>query len=84
MSSPTDSATPTANEVHELNKQLSTMRHDVNNHLSLILAAVELIRRKPDALERMAGTLTEQPTKITEAMVKFSTSFERTFGIKRD
>jgi hypothetical protein len=72
-----------SNQVAELNKQLSTMRHDINNHLSLMMAAVELIRRKPEAAERMAATLTEQPGKITESMKKFSAEFEKAFGITR-
>ncbi|HEX5220230.1 MAG TPA: hypothetical protein VFZ59_11735 [Verrucomicrobiae bacterium] len=83
MSSPFEPATLTVAEIEELNKQLSTMRHDINNHLSLIMAAVELVRRKPEALERMSNTLIEQPARITEAMMKFSTTFERTLGIKR-
>jgi hypothetical protein len=52
------------------------MRHDINNHLSLIMAAVELVRRKPEALERMASTLVEQPARVSEAMANFS-AFER-------
>jgi uncharacterized protein YbaP (TraB family) len=83
MSLPSEPATLTVAEIEELNKQLSTMRHDINNHLSLIMAAVELVRRKPEALERMTGTLIEQPARITEAMMKFSATFERTLGIKR-
>ena len=84
MPLPTEPATLTAGEIDELNKQLSTMRHDINNHLSLIMAAVELVRRKPEALERMAGTLVEQPAKISDVMQKFSTSFERALGIRRN
>jgi len=84
MPLPTESATLTAAEVDELSKQLSTMRHDINNHLSLIMAAVELVRRKPEALERMASTLVEQPARVSEAMANFSASFERTLGIKRN
>jgi len=83
MALPTEPATLTADEIAELNKQLSVMRHDINNHLSLIMAAVELIRRKPEALERMSNTLLDQPPRITEAMTKFSAIFERAFGIKR-
>ena len=72
-----------AGEIEELNKQLATMRHDVNNHLSLMMAAVELVRRKPEAAERVAHTLTEQPAKIIEAIKSFSADFETTLGIKR-
>lgn len=73
----------TESQVTELNKQLATMRHDINNHLSLMMAAVELVRRKPEAAERMAATLTNQPLKITESMKKFSLHFEGTLGIGR-
>ena len=60
------------------------MRHDINNNLSLVMGAVELIRAKPHMTERMTGTLIEQPPKITNAMLKFSEEFEKSFGIKRD
>lgn len=73
----------TSQQVEELNKKLSTMRHDVNNYLSLMMAAVELVRRKPEAAERMAGTLTDQPHKISEAMKKFTLEFETTLGVRR-
>lgn len=72
-----------AEQADALNKQLSNMRHDINNHLSLMMAAVELVRRKPEAAERMANTLTEQPARVGESMKKFSAEFEAAFGIKR-
>ncbi|HVV71801.1 MAG TPA: hypothetical protein VHI52_09935, partial [Verrucomicrobiae bacterium] len=59
-------------QLEELNRKLSDMRHDINNHLSLIVAAVELIRHKPQMTERMVATLSEQPARITEAVRKFS------------
>lgn len=83
MTLPSQPVTLSIPEIDELNRRLSTMRHDINNHLSLMMAALELVRRKPEAVERMAGTLSEQPGKITEAMTKFSLDFEKSFGIKR-
>lgn len=73
----------TPSQVAELHQELSTMRHDINNHLSLMMAAIELVRRKPEAAERMAGTLTDQPAKIAEAMKKFSAQFEQKLGSRR-
>ena len=70
-------------QIEELNRKLSNLRHDVNNHLSLVMAANELIRYKPEMTERMTVTLTEQPPKIIEAINKFSAAFEQTFGITR-
>jgi hypothetical protein len=70
-------------QVDDLNKQLAEMRHDINNTLSLIVAAVELMRVKPQMSERMLATLMEQPAKITASMGEFTTSFERVVGITR-
>jgi hypothetical protein len=73
----------TVEQLAELNGKLSSMRHDINNQLSLIIAAVELIRHKPQMAERMMATLVEQPPRIADALVKFSAEFERALGITR-
>ncbi len=83
MPLPSQPVTLTAQQVVDLNSKLSAMRHDINNHLSLIIAAVELTRYKPQTAERMLGTLLEQPSKIAASLVKFSAEFERAFGITR-
>ena len=84
MSSPIEPVNLSAEQVTELKQQLSTMRHDINNHLSLMMAASELIRRKPDTAERMWNTISEQPPKITESMAVFSKKLETALGLKRD
>ena len=61
--------------------RLADMRHNVNNHLSLIAAAAEIAMRKPDMLERMMNTLTEQPHKITQEIRKFSDELESLLGL---
>jgi hypothetical protein len=74
----------TPEQLAELNKKLSHMRHEINNQLSLVVAALELIRFKPDTQEKMLNTISEQPTKIIAEMQKFSLEFEKAFGIKRE
>src|SRR5215467_11885884 len=83
MALPSQPVTLTPDELTELHRKLSSMRHDINNNLSLIMAAVELIRQRPQLTERMMATLLEQPPKITEAIGKFSAEFDRAFGIGR-
>ena len=83
MGLPTGPVTLTAAQIEDLNRKLATLRHDVNNHLSLIVAAVELIKFNPDVLTRMIGTLGEQPAKISEEMSKFSAEFDKTLGLTR-
>lgn len=83
MTLPSQPVTLTVEQLAELNRQLSTMRHDINNHLSLILAAAELLRIKPELSERMQTMLHEQPNRIGDAMSKFTAQFEQTMGITR-
>jgi len=83
MTLPSQPVTLTVEQLTELNRKLATMRHDINNQLSLIIAAAELIRHKPDTAERMMPTLVEQPPKIADALGRFSAEFERVFGITR-
>jgi hypothetical protein len=71
-------------QIETLNQKLSDMRHDVNNFLSLVVAAAELIRHKPEMTERMTNTVAEQPPKIIKAITQFSKEFEETFGITRN
>jgi hypothetical protein len=59
------------------------MRHEINNQLSLIVAALELLRLKPELRDKMLETLGQQPPKITNEMARFSAEFERAYGITR-
>jgi hypothetical protein len=83
MGIPSKPVTLTVEQLDQLNRELGNLRHDVNNTLSLIMAAVDLIRYKPHMTERMMTTLVEQPPKILSALAKFSSEFERTFSITR-
>ncbi len=71
-------------EVGEINKRLATLRHNVNNHLSLVIAATEVIRRKPDLAPRILETLSEQPQRIVEEIKIFSEEIERMLQITRE
>ncbi len=84
MGKPANPVTLTPDEIEALNKQLAFMRHEINNHLSLIVAASELLKFKPEMRERMAVTLGEQPPKIIRELAQFSADFERALGIPKD
>ena len=72
-----------AEQIEELNQKLSHMRHEINNQLSLVVAAIELISLKPELRQKMIDTVTQQPPKITAEIVKFSKEFEQALGIMR-
>lgn len=80
---PTEPVQLRPEQISDLNDKLATMRHDINNHLSLVIAAVELIKHKPEMLQRMMSTLVEQPGRISQSVMKFSAEFEGMFGIRR-
>ncbi len=83
MGLPSQPVTLSAEQIGELNAKLSAMRHDINGNLSLIVAAMELRRLKPELADQMLSKLGEQPARITEHLKKFSVEFERILGITR-
>jgi cob(I)alamin adenosyltransferase len=83
MTLPTEPVTLSPEQISELNQKLTTLRHDVSNNLSLMMAAVEMIRRRPESAERMWNTLNEQPKKITETVLQFSNALEAALHITR-
>jgi len=83
MPLPSQPVTLTVAQIRELNRRISDMRHDVNNDLALMIASVELIRRKPESAERMWKGLTEKPLKVANAVTEFSHELEKMLGITR-
>lgn len=83
MGLPTDPVTLTAEQLKELNQKLGHMRHEINNQLALIVAALELLRLKPDLRDKLIDTLSQQPQRITKEVATFSAEFERFYGITR-
>jgi hypothetical protein len=84
MAEPNMSHTLTPEQLVALNQKLAHMRHEINNQLSLVVAAVELLRFKPDLRDKMLSTLEQQPAKIAAEVAKFSAEFEQAFGLGKD
>lgn len=83
MPLPNQPVTLSVEQIGELNKKLSTLRHDLNNSLALVIASAEIIRRKPESAERLWNGLTEKPHKIAEAVTQFARELELALGITR-
>ena len=83
MPLPSQPVTLSVEQIKELNAKLGMLRHDVNNHLSLIMAAVELIRRRPENPERMWTTLVDQPHKLAEAVAEHVRELEAALQITK-
>lgn len=84
MGLPENTVALSPDQIAELNKKLSAMRHNVNNHLALIVAATELLKRKPELAERMLGNIMQQPERIISEVRAFSEDFESALGIRRE
>ncbi len=83
MPLPNQPVTLNVEQIGELNRKLSNLRHDLNNNLALVTAAVEIIRRKPESTERMLNGLAEKPHKVAETIAQFSRELEAALGITR-
>ena len=84
MGLPGQPLTLSPGEIEALSQSLSTTRHNVNNQLALIVAATELIRRKPEMAGRLLENMAQQPDKIIEELRSFSDTFEKMLHITRD
>jgi len=80
---PKTAKTLTREQVVELDRQLAKLRHAINNHLSLITAATEIMKLKPETAERMLGNISKQPPKIMEDLRNFTVVFDAAFDISR-
>ena len=84
MGVPITPATLTAAQLSELNSKLAHMRHEINNQLAMVVAALELMRYRPEMRDKMLTTIGQQPPLILAEVAKFSAEFEQVFGITRD
>jgi hypothetical protein len=83
MAKPTKPVALSMEQIGELNQKLSTLRHDLNNSLSLIAATVSLIRHRPTVTEQMWNSLAEQPRKIGDSFSQFARDLEAMLHITR-
>jgi deoxyribose-phosphate aldolase len=73
----------TAEQLMDLDVRLSIMRHDIRGHLGVIVAAVEMMRLRPDYMQTAFTVLNERSPKIIGEMDKFSEAFEHKLGLRR-
>lgn len=83
MRNVTEPVTLTPEAVRSLLKDLSQARHDVNNSLALISAAVELIKMQPESLSKLLPTLSEQPDRIAKSLSSLSVRLEQSVAPQR-
>jgi len=80
---PENPITLSVQQIDELNRNLTRMRHDIKGHLTVVGLAAELISTKPEAAKEHIRTLLEQPPKFELALQTFTAAFEQALGITR-
>jgi hypothetical protein len=83
MSAQSHSISLSPEQVKALAVKLADLRHNVNNQLSLIVAATELMRRRPEAAARFVDSLADQPGKIAREIKAFSDDLERVLQVRQ-
>jgi hypothetical protein len=84
MGLPDKAVTLAPDQIADFNRRLGMLRHNINNHLALVVAAAELIRRKPEMADRLVENILQQPERITVEMRAFSDEIEAMLGITRE
>ena len=83
MALPSQSVILSPEQIGVLNQRVATLRHDINNQVGLIIAAIEIMQVKPELFEKMTESMMQQPPRIADTLQQFSIDFEKTFGITR-
>ena len=83
MLAPDHPITLSPEQIADLSARMSDLRHNINNSLSLIMAATELIRCRPDQAARFLNSLVDPPQQITQELTRFSNLLETLLEIPR-
>ncbi len=81
MTQPTHSVTLLPEEVLSLTRNFSTLRHDVNNQLALLLASLEVIQRKPETAVRLTDSFGSAADRIMAELRAFSDQLEKALQV---
>ena len=72
----------TPSQVAGLNARLAELRHGINNRLTKIVAAAEILQRKPDMIAVFAPQMIDEPQRISDDVAAFSAAFEEALGLR--
>ena len=78
----TEPVTLSPEAIQSLVKQVNVARHELNNALSLISAATELMRMNPEMVPKLIGTLHDQPQRISNCFQTLTNDVEKSLGLR--
>jgi hypothetical protein len=80
MSDP--AAAVTAEELSQLQKKFSEIKHSINNALAVMMALSEMSQRRPDYAEKLASTVLTKAPQIVSSLQEFTQALNEKAGPK--
>jgi hypothetical protein len=72
----------TAEELGELQKKFSEIKHSINNALAVMMALSEMSQRRPDYAEKLATTVLAKAPQIVSSLQEFTQALNDKAGPK--
>ena len=70
----------TAEEMAELQKKFSDIKHSINNALAVMMALSEMSQRRPDYGEKLASTVLTKAPQIVASLQEFTNALKEKGG----
>lgn len=72
----------TAEELSQLQKKFSEIKHSINNALAVMMALSEMSQRRPDYAEKLATTVLTKAPQIVSSLQEFTQALNEKAGPK--
>lgn len=69
-------------ELAELQKKYSEIKHSINNALAVMMALSEMSQRRPDYAEKLASTVLTKAPQIVSSLQEFTALLNEKAGVK--
>jgi hypothetical protein len=77
-----DPANITHEELAQLQRRFSEIKHSINNALAVMMALSEMSQRRPDYAEKLATTVLSKAPQIVSSLQEFTQALNEKGGVK--
>ena len=74
--------TITQEELAQLQRKFSEIKHSINNALAVMMALSEMSQRRPDYSEKLASTVLAKYPEIVSSLQEFTQALNEKAGVK--
>jgi hypothetical protein len=74
--------TITQEELAQLQRKFSEIKHSINNALAVIMALSEMSQRRPDYAEKLATSVLSKAPQIVSSLQEFTEALNEKAGVK--